>query len=387
MNEHATLTEPPRPRLPLELLLLICDECETQSTLAALCRIWRGFKAPVERRLYRNVDLVGRSMATILSWCRTLRRHPRLPKLVHSLRIQLPHAIKISPEDASKIAPALVSCVNLKVLRFLREEADRQSGTDWVLEMCSFRLTEFACSYLDSFRIKKVLAKQPELRFLRVVGGPRLELLSLEAEPWGPRPELPNLVGIKGPASFFGHPHNRPLQRIEIALSYSCWIPPLEKYAGTLTTLNILLPASNAVSTGETLDSISKILPCLVHLAIVEEQLWLFPHKRQWESLPCLEAFTRLKTLSLIYRDDSMGFNSDKRQAFSGGSARDGGVVREVLGCCLEACLSLRRMTIGTEAERGVERMYTSRRSSGGTEIETTTYGYIDFEAISMFWV
>ncbi|KAF7290060.1 hypothetical protein HMN09_01311100 [Mycena chlorophos] len=376
--------------LPPELLFMICNEASSsRRTLAVLCRTSITFQTAAERILYRTVDLTGRQrpLHAALSWSLALLNHPHLAESVRSLSIQLPGFRSLLPKDMDTITAGLVACVNLKVLHFLREDGrDASPSTDWVLHKCRFQLTEFASSYFTASDAKFFLGKQTELRFLSVSDAGDL---SLDAERWVKRPPLPNLMGIKAPAEFFTTALDRPLQRIETNL-YIYRLPlRLQAFSHTLTTLNLLDdptidPRSLSGRHAEALKQVSKYLLALLHLAIVDLKGPRYSAGPALERLPRTQAFSRLETLTLIWRR-VVHFSPDEDIGFIGASRSEDGT-RDVAERCMAGCSSLWRVVIGYEFKDHSEMMYTSTRDSSGG-ILTTVDEEINFEAVSMFWV
>nr|GAT54465.1 predicted protein [Mycena chlorophos] len=409
------------PRLPLELLLLICNEA-SQGTLAVLSRTWRAFHVAALRHLWPTVDLRDRPLRVIRSWANVLTRNKHLAERIHTLYIALPSVHRLSPEDAVKISHAFVACTNLEILHFYRAADDQRRSLDWVLFLCSFRLTEFASSYFDDWSIRRFLAKQHAVRILHLA---HQNLSGLEADEYTNRPALPNLIAIKAPTTLF--PADRALQRIEMDFVDLTALAGLARHAQTLTTLNIVSVGNaptRAPCCGFHLRQISDILPSLIHLAIVdsESELGNAPtrapccsfHLRQISdilpslvhlaivdsesareryadsqtgSTPCevppstlLSSFNRLETLVLVY-------GSPKSFTFAScGSSSDPVVVTTVAKDTLLACPTLSRAAIGIKVQKE-EKMYIASRDSSGDGVQTVVEDHIDFEAVSMFWL
>ncbi|KAF7290046.1 hypothetical protein HMN09_01309600 [Mycena chlorophos] len=373
------------PRLPLELLLLICNEA-SQGTLAVLSRTWRAFHVAALRRLWPTVDLRDRPLRVIRSWANVLTRNKHLAERIYTLYIALPSVHRLSPEDAVKISHAFVACTNLKILHFYRAADDQRRSLDWVLFLCSFRLKEFASSYFDDWSIRRFLGKQPAVRILHLA---HQSLSGLEADEYTNRPALPNLIAIKAPAELF--PADRALRRIEMDFVDLTALAGLARHAHTLTILNLISVGNaptRAPRCGFHLRHISKILPSLVHLAVVDSESERYADS-QTGSTPCevppselLSSFKRLETLVLVY-------GSPKSFTFgSCGSSSDPVVVTTVAEDTLLACSTLSRAAIGIKVQNE-EKMYIASRvpSGDGLGVQTVVEAHIDFEAVSMFWV
>ncbi|KAF7290063.1 hypothetical protein HMN09_01311400 [Mycena chlorophos] len=363
------------PRLPLELLLMICNEAaDSLETLARLCRTWRAFLAPSQRLMYCDVDLEAKSLKETRSWALAVSRHTHLAERVQSLSLRLPDVPQLSPTDSAKIGHALFACVNLKRLDFLRATTGavdwRTSNLDFVLHMCDFQLTRFTTSYFSfgSELLRIFLAKQNELRFLAVLPGSWIDPQMLEANP---RPALPNLIGFKGDA--FMIPENRPFQRLE--LFYNIRLPGLHQYADTLTTLNLISRSESTQGVSlVSLSSIVRTLPLLRHLGLMSTAQAREP--RSLGSLLVAEKLpltaTWLETVAVVDRCSKV---TTKTVLY--GAARN----------TLETHSSLRRVAIGANVAKAGEMMCIVTRDGDATgEVETKMVKEIDFERVSMFW-
>nr|GAT58387.1 predicted protein [Mycena chlorophos] len=360
------------PRLPLELLLMICFDAAdslTLETLAVLCRTWRAFLAPAQRLMYRDVNLEAKPMSAVHSWALAVNCHPHLAERVQSLAIELPDELELLAEDERQVRNALAACVHIRKLRFLRiGSGNGCNGIDFVLRFCTFRLTHFTTSYFDfaSLSFKSFLAKQNQLRFLVVLPGARIDSLDLEEEP---RPALPSLIGFKGNARNI--PAGRPFQRLE--LSWGGNLSNLQPYAQTLTTLNLILDApQKAISILLGLYTLSQRMPSIRHLGLMSsvQAGWL-------ESLQALLGatgmlpFTQLETLTIIdYRTGA----ADEEELCS------------IAKTLMKKFSRSRRVAVAAKVAEEREKMCIATREADG-EIRTVIEDKIDFEAVSMFWV
>nr|GAT58391.1 predicted protein [Mycena chlorophos] len=364
------------PRLPLELLLMICNEAaDSLETLARLCRTWRAFLAPSQRLMYCDVDLEAKSLKETRSWALAVSRHTHLAERVQSLSLRLPDVQQLSPTDSAKIGHALLACVNLKKLDFLRATTGvvdwRTSNLDFVLHMCDFQLRSFTTSYFSfgSELLRIFLAKQNELRFLAVLPGSWIDPLVLEALPH-PRPALPNLIGFKGDA--FRIPENRSFQRLE--LFYTNGLPSLHQYAETLTTLNLISESTKGVfHLSLSSLAVSRMLPLLRHLGLMSatqarELRSVDTLLRVAENLP----LGRLETIAIVDRHSKVTTEN---------------VLYEAAKNMLETHSSLRRVAFGANVAKTGERMCIVARDDDATgEVETKMVNDLDFESVSMFW-
>lgn len=55
----AARSSPSSPQLPVEIIILIAEQCDSQSTLAALCLLDRRTSAAILPQLYRHVRIIG----------------------------------------------------------------------------------------------------------------------------------------------------------------------------------------------------------------------------------------------------------------------------------------------------------------------------------------
>ncbi|KAF7289196.1 hypothetical protein MIND_01380800 [Mycena indigotica] len=268
----------PDPRLPPELLHLICDliDSRRRALLLNLCKVSRVFRVPSQRKLYERVDLAGCSVRVILYWCLVIRRRQDLSERVWRLRLLAPTTHQVYTEEADKIFLAVSRCVNITWLELPYEVPGAISSPHWLLGAVStmrspFRLTVFECGAHSQFHeLRSVLLQQPSLLFL-ILGSKDIYLdrhfLRRLAEAGGqdPKTVLPSLFAVKTLSP--NVQIERRLRRIETMIGD---ITPLARYASSLQVLNIHFGSSRDLQVIATLARVAQLFPRLQYLALVE---------------------------------------------------------------------------------------------------------------------
>ncbi|KAF7322155.1 hypothetical protein MKEN_00739700 [Mycena kentingensis (nom. inval.)] len=369
--------------LPIELLYLICDElCDAPTALSRLSRSARVFVAPAQKLLFRSVDLDGSSMRVVRGWCIAVTRKRKdaapLALLVRSLVLELPEIAQFAPDDMGKVAAALKSCTNLKMLRLLRASGgsgypDVTAPYVWILEQCTFQLTGFQNDYFYAPALRPFIEAQIHLRiFHGATDGAAL-------------PD--NLIGY---GSRWSTSHERcRLQRIETASCIPIDIARLRCCSQSLTTLNLLGSYRSRTSPYESLVAVAENLPNIVHLAIL-----VWSDMARWgrwrDSAPekAMHGFSKLETFSYILRHIACFSMEDENQTpsrreYLPESEHD---MRAMTRATIEACPTLYRAVVGIEDGNQVQSVYTATRDSLGEVRVRSAREAVNFNALSMFW-
>ncbi|KAJ7887585.1 hypothetical protein B0H14DRAFT_1236887 [Mycena olivaceomarginata] len=355
--------------IPPEIWNIILADMDAWS-LTLLCRASSTFRAEAQRILYHSVDLRKRPMRDVQSWARAITKHAHLAERTHSLALCLPSTLTFDAPHATKIGRALAKCINLKELRVVGEVSatgERQSCIHgWMINDCSFRLTRFENLYFNDQWIVDFWKKQTEIRVLVMNHN-----LGCFKDPQ----LLPDLVAV-GTSQLSDLPEGRALQRIETYFQRD--LLHLAQYKRTLTTLNLLRHwVDRQFSIGDAISAVAELLPGLVHFGIIE--------RRKDSHIPTelvsqatLRRFAKLETLTL-YLLNVKFFGVDNTMY----------VLDAPAGVCalghamMIACPTLRRATIGAQADDALTKVLT--RSRGG-EVHVEAGTAFDFEDVSMFW-
>ncbi|KAF7289207.1 hypothetical protein MIND_01381900 [Mycena indigotica] len=388
------------PRLPLELLLLICQQTNNRDSLLNLCKTSYAFRVPAQRKLYEDVYLVGCSPRVILYWCRVIRRRPDLAIRVKRVRLVSPTTAEVYPEEADRIFLALTRCVNILWLELPYEAATYHSS--WLLGaisrmQCPFRLIVFVGGAQTSLEdIRCMLLQQPRLRILHL----QSKYLPLDrhflrrmSDPVGrdPATVLPYLFAVKT------HSPNveieRHLQRIETDIGDLT--PPLARYAASLTVLNIHFNSSREPELQAifAFNRISQLLPNLLHLALAEkaqakDDCWYIA-----DDSPALtiSRFPRLQTFTLVTSRISQ-FNATEPDGTAVHVDDAGAMQMLCRATMLVGSKTLRRLIIGIQPNEDLrfpERMFIAAkypRVSSGVEIRHFCVAKIHPMAVSQFF-
>ncbi|KAF7317357.1 hypothetical protein HMN09_00472000 [Mycena chlorophos] len=329
---HST-SAPPRTSflaLPPEICSVICEYLHP-TTLVPLCGLSRAFRGEAQRAVFRTVDLRDAPSAALKQWFTVVNAKPWFASYIESLSVRLPPPEKfvLSP-DAQKLAKAIEKCTKLTELAVHVETPSnsfKKAATGiqtWLISSrnTKFRLKTFANSYLRNDLLGAFWRNQPEIRILSLVG--QNEPIRL----WDD--VLPQLVGLEVSHARALPLTPRPLQRIQIMLwTFARDLPPVERFADTLTTLN-LLDIDVWTSLPGILDFVAHGLPQLTHLGLAE-RFWDLQYSPDMfhqestdtpkmilkESLPRLESFI-LHTYRIHTMYDDRGGGDIRRYAFRG---------------------------------------------------------------------
>ncbi|KAJ7288029.1 hypothetical protein C8J57DRAFT_1278767 [Mycena rebaudengoi] len=373
----------PAPVLPPEIYAYICEQVDP-AQLGPVCRVSRLLRDQAQRILYRTVDLRGRKIKSVRSWCLAVTRHSHLAERVHSLSLQPPS--DLDPADAERISIALRKCTNLKSLTVLRVRIPYTSGSlhTWMLEDCPFRLTAFTNSYFNPGRLEKVWDTQREIRVLSFP-----ETFPPSAFTMNPGTPLPNLIALEvpchGPLGAMRHLANinRPLQRIQMQVVQS--LPDLSQFSRTLTTLTLGRSAwyTGNPSIEDIFLSVARMLPELLHLGISEPKAAMY----HAEDVPinALGRFSRIETLVLelssIVRfarhtsNPSIFFHLD-----SPDNLHEFGLT------IMQACPTLRQTALAITTPAAEKFTCILARTLGSDTIHAEAGTSFNFDAVSKFW-
>ncbi|KAJ7646607.1 hypothetical protein FB45DRAFT_178443, partial [Roridomyces roridus] len=362
--------------LPPELCAIICDQVQDSDTLANLCRTSRLFQDRAQRILYHAIDLRKRPRRSVKSWALSVTRNAHLATRVHSLVLAFPETL--DPSDATKIAGALHTCVNLKELELCH--ADLHPRTlpmhVWMIQDCPFRLDIFRNSYFSAgpWWMEKFWEAQTEIRALSVLAGTSI--------PNGTS-TMPHLVAVHTP-QFYDLPRDKPLQRIHANLDRN--LSDLAPYAQSLTILNLQrvwmdedLPLSSA------LDTIASTLPLLCHLWLVEKtttERYLPASDRV--PTPALRRLTKLQTFVFHVRNVDFFVDDVTDTEYFLEVQED---MRELGYDIMATQPTLRRVNLGAEpldAAPSSQTCVLTRSPEGTILVEHGTE--FDSEAASLFW-
>ncbi|KAJ6594586.1 hypothetical protein B0H19DRAFT_1247247 [Mycena capillaripes] len=362
--------------LPPEICVLICAEVEDPGKLAILCRTSRLFLDQAQRILYHTVDLEGRPMRSVRSWALAVTRHSHLAERVHALSLQLPETLKLSPSDATKVQRALSACVNLKELKFSCIEVYGHGNRPdsihgWMINEAPFRLTKFANTYFNFSWITDFWIAQSQIRVLSI---PHSYSSSLSTKAW-----LPNLIAV-AVSSLQALPVERPLQRIEASIQRDFSL--LAQFSRTLTTLNLVGEwVDHELTLFDVVANIADLLPALVHLGISE----LVKRDRsivERAPMGALQRFSGLETFVILVRNVVRFTDIHAPRIYKLENEKD---LEDLGSAIITACLTLRRVVVGAEAQLDRELTCTLTRILDG-KIQSDRGAKMNLDAVSMFW-
>ncbi|TFY56033.1 hypothetical protein EVJ58_g7878 [Rhodofomes roseus] len=168
-EQEQDIALPARPRLPVELILLIYEHIHSQHWLAVASRICRALQHEFERLLYRNVFVRRLPEAVCLYY--TLTESPIRADFVHSLEIV----------DQGQLEPAmpqinemLLLLKNLKTLTLYMPSHNPALYSTLIrtASTCTFHLKTLECHDSADEEFVHFLRRQTDLVSLRVKVGP-----------------------------------------------------------------------------------------------------------------------------------------------------------------------------------------------------------------------
>ncbi|KAF7322198.1 hypothetical protein MKEN_00744300 [Mycena kentingensis (nom. inval.)] len=365
--------------LPNELLALICAEVSDNHSLYMLARASRRFLPTVQHILYRKIDLKGRPIRSLRSWCLAVSRNVYLAERVYALSLELPLLAQFEHSDILRVKNALKACVNLKELRLASQpdaygRVRAESSLHELVSEATFRLTKLADFYFAAtWHLDRICARQRDIRILALPLGAVFPADRMESR-------ARKLIGVS--ALLGSIPTDRPLQRIETVFvaDYS----RLASFSKTLTTLNIIFNQSTDTPIlGRTFNAIAANVSNLLHLALVQTV------KQHDEAplplpLPLKNEFPRLKTCTLVTRGISIVQAGSTSGALHTFEPNDSLMLLRVAEDTMSACGTLHRLTLGVQGI-GYDRTWNCvRQAHGGLDYEE--WDWVDFKALSMFW-
>ncbi|KAF7322195.1 hypothetical protein MKEN_00744000 [Mycena kentingensis (nom. inval.)] len=364
---------------PNELLALICAEVADNHSLYMLARASRRFLPTVQHILYRKIDLKGRPIRSLLSWCLAVLRNTHLAERVYALSLELPLLAQFEHSDILRVKNALKACVNLKELRVASVpdaygRVRAESYLDELVSETTFRLTKLADFYFDATcYLNRICARQPDIRILALPLGAVFPAERMADS-------APKLIGVS--ASLNSIPTDRPLQRIE-----TVFVADYGRLAGfckTLTTLNVIFnQPTDPLVLGRTFSAVATNVPNLLHLALVQTAKQ--QHRlRQPLPMPLNGNLPNLKTYTLVVRGVMMLQASSSYGAMHIFQAYDPLALLRVMDDSMDSCSTLDRLTLGIQIGDDERTWNCVRKADGG--LDNRFWDWIDFEPLSMFW-
>jgi F-box-like len=166
-------------QLPPEVYSLIVRYVGRRADLSALCLVSKRFQTAAERELYRTLDMVEPSAATML--CEVLAEQPRLSQLVVTLTLypndeghgdnasnsKERHALSPPPDYWTSVSRALRKTTHLRSLRIYLNSGIPTNHA-WILGSCNFQLHNFHCDLAWDAYLASFLSAQYELSDLHI---------------------------------------------------------------------------------------------------------------------------------------------------------------------------------------------------------------------------
>ena len=210
-------------RLPVELLLLIINAVESQSTLAAATCVCQTFQDEAERLLYRKVSLHGAN--DVYAFSEALARKPRRASFVRSFEVKDDGRIAPAIPKLLSILPRLTHLTHLALyLDVCFEDATRSHDVLRTLNECTFSLQSYEGYATRDRALLPFLARQRNIELLSARTQPIGAPSGVVAGPgWVLPPDaLPRLTCLATDFAFFAtsvqHPHTRSITHLDLSL-------------------------------------------------------------------------------------------------------------------------------------------------------------------------